>query len=233
MDRRRTICREFKDTPVAKLFLAESEWDKLRPRTLINWLKEELLKRNPHKLVAQRQRQIDFLADKLRRVPALGSQLSQLEAIKNDCLMVFCNDNVPKATAALSKLSAIDEELQSSGYKKLAVETTKLLSQMRYAMKETWGNPSCRQVFEKMDSDSDGYITTTELNMVFRQLGMPNFTSEDLAAIFRLANEDAAGPEDSAPSSGDSDKMSWERFERTFDIAAPKGPEEEMSGDDL
>ena len=31
-------CRS-KDTPVAKLFVAEDEWDNLRPRSMINWLK--------------------------------------------------------------------------------------------------------------------------------------------------------------------------------------------------
>ena len=108
MDRRRTIAREFKDTPVAKLFLAESEWDSLRPRSLINWLKDELIKRNPHKLVAQRQRQIDFILDKLRRVPALSPQLHQLEAIKNNCLLVFCSTNENDANDALERLGEIN-----------------------------------------------------------------------------------------------------------------------------
>jgi hypothetical protein len=215
------MCREFQETPVAKLFLAQTEWDTLRPHSLIRWLKDELVKRNPHKLVAQRKRQLEFLGDKMRRVPALTPQLNRLEAIKTDALMVFCSTNEPLAHATLEKLGALDAELQALGYKKLAVESTRLLGQMRYAMKETWGALSCQEVFAKMDADNDGYITTSELDKVFRELGMPNFSSEDLAAIFRLANEDG------------SDKMSWDNFEKTFDIPPPAGAESEMSPDDL
>eukprot|EP00658_Telonema_sp_P-2_P081848 TRINITY_DN8499_c0_g1_i1.p1 TRINITY_DN8499_c0_g1~~TRINITY_DN8499_c0_g1_i1.p1 ORF type:complete len:1069 (-),score=314.54 TRINITY_DN8499_c0_g1_i1:392-3598(-) len=221
MDRRRTICREFKDTPVAKLFLPESEWDLLRPRALINWLKDELTKRNPHKLLAQRRRQMDFLIQKLQKVPALSSQLHQVQAIQNEVLMVFCDTNLVAAQSALSKLGDVDAALKSSGHSKLGLETSKMLSQMRYAMKETWGSLTCREVFEKIDEDHDGFIREAELDKVFRTLGMPQFSSEDLAAIFRLSN-----PEDSTG------KMSLKDFEETFDIPDPTGPEEELSADD-
>ena len=46
---------------------------------------------------------------------------------------------------------------------------------MRYAMKESWGSLTCKGVFEKMDSDNDGYITVPELDRV---LSHDNCSSE-------------------------------------------------------
>eukprot|EP00656_Telonema_subtile_P005028 TRINITY_DN12285_c0_g1_i4.p1 TRINITY_DN12285_c0_g1~~TRINITY_DN12285_c0_g1_i4.p1 ORF type:complete len:1077 (+),score=272.22 TRINITY_DN12285_c0_g1_i4:94-3324(+) len=220
MDRRRTICREFKDTPVAKLFLAESEWDQLRPKALINWLKDELVKRNPHKLLAQRQRQVDFLKDKLRKVPALSAQLRELEGLQPSLLMLFTDSNKTESEQALAKLSALDYALKSAGYTKLAVETGKMLSQMRYAMNETWGDLNCKEIFDKIDTNHDGVVSEADLDQLFRHLGMPHFASEDLSAIFRLANPDG------------SSKMTWKAFEETFDIPDPTGSFAEMSADD-
>ena len=123
--------KEFKDTPVAKLFLAEEEWDALRPKSMINWLKDELSKRNPHKLLAQRKRQFEFLLDKMGRVPAISFVTSKLRDIRNDLLVVFDADSLDKAAAALKVLEEVNIELQGAGFRKLGVEVAKLNSQVR------------------------------------------------------------------------------------------------------
>lgn len=189
--------------------MAEEEWEALRPKTMINWLKDELSKRNPHKLLAQRKRQFEFLLDKMGRVPQLFAQTSQLKDIRNDLLLVFCPGNLEKAAAALKVLEQVNTELQSAGFRKLAVEVSKLLSLSQWAYKEKWGSLTMKEIFDKMDSDNDQNITQSELYSVFHELKMPQFSSEDISGIFRLADPEGSGT------------LSWEAFKNTFDIPDP------------
>jgi hypothetical protein len=176
---------------------------------MINWLKDELAKRNPHKLLAQRKRQFEFLLDKMGRVPQISNITRKLNDIRNDLLLVFCAGNLDKAAAALKVLEEVNTELQGAGYRKLGVEVAKLVSQAQWAYREKWGSLTMKEIFNKMDSDSDDVITESELYAVFHELKMPQFSSEDISGIFRLADPEGSG------------KLSWEAFKITFDIPDP------------
>ena len=97
--------------------------------------------------------------------------------------------------------------------------------QAQWAYREKWGSLTMKEIFNKMDSDNDDVITESELYavlqcklyawrgnsslQVFHELKMPQFSSEDISGIFRLADPEGSG------------KLSWEAFKITFDIPDP------------
>ena len=120
MDRRRTMMNEFKDTLVAKLFLAEEEWEVLRPRSMIGRIGQE------------ESSQVACTMQAAIWIPPVSNITRKLDDIISDLLLVFCARNLNKVAAALKVLEEVNTELQGAGHRKLGVhvKVAKLVSQL-------------------------------------------------------------------------------------------------------